>query len=220
MAEIKWIKVCTDIFDDEKILLIESMPDADAILVIWFKLLTFAGKQNNHGILTMNDAISYNDEMLATIFRRPLNTVRLALETFKRFGMIEEVDGTMFISNWEKHQNIEGMDKIREQTRKRVQKHRQKQKLLSEDVTLHNVTVTQQNRQEQNRLDKNSSSSYVDLMDGLTADEIQRLYRIYQNAGDLIDKVNEQVQLKDQHINKPYQYIVGYAENVGWSRNG
>ena len=39
MADIKWIKITTDIFDDEKILLIESLPEADSIIVIWFNLL-------------------------------------------------------------------------------------------------------------------------------------------------------------------------------------
>ena len=34
----KWIKIVTDIFDDEKIQLIEALPSADSILVIWFKL--------------------------------------------------------------------------------------------------------------------------------------------------------------------------------------
>ena len=54
-------KNCNDIFfDDEKILLIESMPEADAI-VIWFKLLTLAGKINNGGVLMFNDK--------ATIYR-------------------------------------------------------------------------------------------------------------------------------------------------------
>ena len=32
MAEVKWIKIATDIFDDEKILLIEALPDAYAIM--------------------------------------------------------------------------------------------------------------------------------------------------------------------------------------------
>ena len=36
MSGVKWIKICTDIFDDEKIVLIESMPEADGIIVIWF----------------------------------------------------------------------------------------------------------------------------------------------------------------------------------------
>ena len=77
-SEVKWIKIVTDIFDDEKIKLIEDMPDADSVIVIWFKLLCLAGKTNNLGILMLADKIPYNDEMLATIFRRPVNTIRMA----------------------------------------------------------------------------------------------------------------------------------------------
>ena len=89
---VKWIKITTDIFDDEKILMIESMPSADSIIVIWLKLLTFAGKQNNDGVFMMSNRIAYTDEMLACIFRREVNLVRLALKTFEQFGMIE-IDG-------------------------------------------------------------------------------------------------------------------------------
>lgn len=161
MSEIKWIKITTDIFDDEKILLIESMPDADAIIVIWFKLLVLAGKTNNCGLLTINDTIPYNDEMLATIFRRPLNTVRLALKVFEDFGMIDIINDTIAIPKWGKHQNVEGIEKVREQTRERVARYRQKQKLLEDtssseqDVTLHNVTVTEQNKNKNKNKNKN-----------------------------------------------------------------
>ncbi|MGF2565521.1 phage replisome organizer N-terminal domain-containing protein, partial [Ralstonia pseudosolanacearum] len=37
MVETKWIKIVTDIFDNEKIRMIEAMPEGDAIIVIWFK---------------------------------------------------------------------------------------------------------------------------------------------------------------------------------------
>lgn len=140
MADIKWIKITTDIFSDEKILLIEQMPEADTIIVIWFKLLCMAGRDNNNGIFVMNNRMPYTEEMLATLFRRPLNTVRLALSTFEAFGMVDIVDDVYTIPNWEKHQNIEGMERIRELTRKRVAKHREKQKVL-----LSNVTVTERN---------------------------------------------------------------------------
>lgn len=33
MSNVKWIKITVNIFDDEKILLIESLPDADSIIV-------------------------------------------------------------------------------------------------------------------------------------------------------------------------------------------
>ena len=131
MAEVKWIKIVTDVFDDEKVILIESMPEADSIIVIWFKLLCLAGKQNRDGILMLNDKLAYTEEMLATVFRRPINTVRLALNTFEQFGMIEIVDGTICISNWEKHQNIDKLAQMREYNRLAQQKSRAKRKLLS-----------------------------------------------------------------------------------------
>ncbi|HGL7816522.1 TPA: phage replisome organizer N-terminal domain-containing protein [Streptococcus pneumoniae] len=159
MSEIKWIKITTDIFDDEKICLIDALPDPDAILVIWFKILTLAGKHNSNGLLMMTDKVHYTDEMLATIFRRPLNTVRMAIGVFEQFGMIEIIDGIISLPNWEKHQNVDGMEKIKEQTRNRVAKYRKKQKNLA----LGNVTVTDGNALEEdkdknkNRLDKDKN---------------------------------------------------------------
>ena len=43
--DVKWIKIVTDIFDDDKMKLIDAMPEADTIIVIWFKLLAQAGSQ-------------------------------------------------------------------------------------------------------------------------------------------------------------------------------
>ena len=88
MAEIKWIKIVTDIFDNRKVKQIEALPDADSILVIWFKLICLAGSINDGGRIYFLENVPYTDEMLATQFRRPLNTVRMALDTFRQFGMI------------------------------------------------------------------------------------------------------------------------------------
>ena len=152
MAEVKWIKVCTDIFDDDKILLIESMPKADSLLVIWFKLLCFAGKQNNDGVFILNEKKPYTDKMLATIFHRPVNIVKSALEVFEQFGMVEVVNGTYTIPNWEKHQNLDRLEQAREKTKQRVQKHREKQKNISDcnaDVTECNADRIEREREEE-----------------------------------------------------------------------
>lgn len=143
MAEVKWIKITTAMFNDEKIRVIESMPEADSILVIWIKLLTLSGKINSNGFIFLTENIPYTDEMLSTIFNRPLTTVRLALETFKRFGMVEYNEANfLHITNWDKHQNIDGLDRIREQNRLRQQKKRIKS--LPGDVSRDShVTVTQ-----------------------------------------------------------------------------
>lgn len=131
MADVKWIKITTDIFDDEKILLIESLPSADSIIVIWFKLLTLAGKQNNDGVFVMSNRMYYTDEMLSTIFRRDLSIVRLALNTFQEFGMIEIVDNVVTIPNWNKHQTLDSYEKKKERDRKYQQERRNKQKMLA-----------------------------------------------------------------------------------------
>lgn len=141
MAEVKWIKIVTDIFDDEKMLLIDGLPEHDGIIVIWFKLLCMAGKQNNGGVLMMSDKIAYTDEMLATIFRRPLQTVRLALKTFEEFGMIEIVNNAITIPNWEKHQSLDKLEQAKEKNRLRVAAHRERQKLLTAGNDYSNVTV-------------------------------------------------------------------------------
>lgn len=131
MADVKWIKITTDIFDDEKILLIEGLPSSDEIIVIWFKLLILAGKQNNNGVFLMNERIPYTDEMLATIFRRDINIVRLALKTFERFGMLELVDNVITIPNWNKHQQLDSYEKKKQQDRERQKARRAEQKALA-----------------------------------------------------------------------------------------
>jgi predicted phage replisome organizer len=131
IAEVKWIKITTDIFDDEKILLIESLPDAYAIIVVWFKLLCLAGKQNNSGVFMMNNQIAYTDKMLATIFRMKESTVQLALTTFQQFGMVEIIDGVITIPNWGKHQNLEQLEERRKYQREYQKEYRKKQKLLT-----------------------------------------------------------------------------------------
>lgn len=130
MADVKWIKITTDIFDDEKVLMIESLPSADSIIVIWFKLLTFAGKQNNEGVFIMNNRIAYTDEMLASIFRRDVNTVRMALKTFQSFGMIDIIDDVITIPNWGKHQTLDAYEKKKIRDRERIARKRAEQKAL------------------------------------------------------------------------------------------
>lgn len=132
MNGLKWIKICSDIFDDEKILMIESLPNADNIIVIWFKLLCLAGKSNNSGVFLMNDKIAYSDEMLAAIFRRDVKIVRMALKTFQDFEMIEIINDTVTIPNWSKYQTLDAYEKKKERDRIYQQNRRKKQKLLAE----------------------------------------------------------------------------------------
>ena len=233
MSEIKWIKITTDIFDDEKICLIDALPDPDAILVIWFKILTLAGKHNSNGLLMMTDKVHYTDEMLATIFRRPLNTVRMAIGVFEQFGMIEIIDGIISLPNWEKHQNVDGMEKIKEQTRNRVAKYRKKQKNLALGNVTGNVTVTDGNALEEDKdkeLDKDkeinnkviiSSSLSESLKNSgihLTNKSHQQLLDYVGLDGMSFDMLNRAVE-KTSGSHKPsFNYLIAILES--WKKKG
>ena len=164
MADVKWIKIAVDMFDNRKIKQIGSMPDGDSLLLVWVQLLCLAGNVNDSGFIYLTKEIPYTDEMLATQFNKPISTVRLALKTFEQFGMIEIINNMIFLSSWEKYQSTDRLTEIREQTRARVAKHREKQKLLAagqldgESNVTCNVTVTQGNALEED-IDKNKSIS-------------------------------------------------------------
>lgn len=143
MAEVKWIKVSTEMFNNNrKIKQIECMPEGDSILVIWLKLLLLAGNINDGGAIYLTPEIPYTDEMLANELRRPITTVRLALNTFQAFGMVEIIDDIMHLSSWEKYQSTDKLAEIREQNRLSQQRSRAKKKALMGMSDDSHVTVT------------------------------------------------------------------------------
>lgn len=170
MSEVKWIKLATDIFNNRKIRQIENMPDGDAIIVIWVKLLCLAGNVNDNGFVYLTEEIPYTEEMLATEFGKPLQTVRLALGLFQNFGMLEVIDDIYHVSSWEKYQNVEELERLKEQNRIRVRRYREKQKMLegNENVTLQsNDNVMLRNgidKEEEKEREKNKKNKYKDII--------------------------------------------------------
>lgn len=162
MSEVQWIKIASSIFDNRKIRMIESMPDGYAIIIVWLKLLCLAGSINDMGMIYFTTEIPYTEQMLSTQFNMPLTTVQLALKTFEQFRMIETVDSMLHISNWERYQNIDAMEKLKADNRKRVAKFREKQKALqlaegsnvTECNVTSNVTVTECNDTDKNKIRK------------------------------------------------------------------
>ena len=150
MADVKWIKITTDIFDDEKILLIEGLPDSYAIITVWFKLLCLAGKQNNNGVFMMG-RIPYTNQMLATIFRMKETTVSMALDVFENFGMVEIVEGVITIPNWKKHQSLDAYEKKKERDRLYQAERRAAQRALIEKSsdTSSDVASLEEEREEE-----------------------------------------------------------------------
>ena len=141
MAEVKWVKLTTDMFDNRKIKHLRRLPDGNNIVLIWVMLLTMAGRCNSGGMIFLTENIPYTPKMLADELDFEENTVILALQALENLNMIITDNGFFVIAGWEEYQNIEGMDKLREQNRIRQAKYKEKQKLLQGNVT-DNVTVT------------------------------------------------------------------------------
>ena len=209
MADVKWIKIVTYIFDDEKILLIESMPDADSIIVIWFKLLCLAGRQNNSGVFLMNGRIPYTDEMFATIFRRKLNTVRLALKTFEQYGMIEIINDTVTIPNWGKHQTLDQIERNREYMKNYMRKLREEQRLLVEGESGCKSNSKVNGKSNVNGADKNREDKNRKEEEG----EVEKKRKRF--TAPTVDEVEAYAKEKG-YTNFSAQRFVDYYESKGW----
>lgn len=179
MAEVKWIKMATNIWDNRKIVQIESLPDGDTIIVIWLKLLCLAGTTNDSGMVYFTKEIPYTEQMLSTLFNRPLATIQFALKVFQEFEMISIIDDFLQISNWKKYQNIEGMDKIREQNRIRKQNQRERQKIMIEQDMSRDMSrdVTQQNKIKNKKedIDKEKDNKLIVSKDTICQTDVRRV---------------------------------------------
>lgn len=131
MADVKWIKIATGMFDNRKIKQIRKLPEGDAIIVIWLQIICLAGITNDSGMIYFSKDIPYTDEMLSVEFDRSINIIRIALATFEKFGMVEIVDNILMVSNWQKYQSTDRLAAIQEKDRERKRLEREQQKQLS-----------------------------------------------------------------------------------------
>lgn len=237
MADIKWIKLSVEMFDDEKIKLIRSMPEGNAIIVVWIQLLSLAGKTNDSGMIYIARHMAYSEEMLATIFNHPLNVIRLALQTLQSFGLIEvNPEGVINISNWEKHQSTDKMARMKEQARIRQQKHYYRNRLrelgfnvdeegftddldkLKELFNEHeepNVRQTLPNalevrsKKEEVRSKKIEDRSNKDILSGKAEPHIP-----FQ---EIVEYLNEKVETKYRHTGNKTQTLIKARYSEGFS---
>lgn len=239
MAAVKWVKITTDMFDNRKIKHLRKLPDGNNIVLIWVMLLTMAGRCNAGGMIFLTENIPYTPKMLADELGFEENTVKLAINALEQLNMVCTDNGFFSIAGWNEYQNIEGMEKIREQTRQRVTAHRQKQKALAaaaqSNVTC-NVTVTQSNATEEDiDIDKEKEKEYRDM--GASAPNpshkpkkpVKHKYGEYANVlltDDEIEKLKEAFSDWEERIERLSGYIAStgkaykshYATIRNWAR--
>lgn len=165
MADVGWVRLSTRLFENRKIKYLLNQPKGAELVLLWVHLLCAAGTVNDGGRVYISQNVMYTPQSLAADFGVSKTIADKALTLFHDLELIEvESDGCIQILGWEKHQNVTGLEKIREQNRLRKQKQRQcdKSRNVDEDMSRDShVTeydksrnVTQQRREEKNRKEK------------------------------------------------------------------
>ena len=95
-----YLKLKENYFDDDSIVLLESMQDgvlySNILLKLYLKSLKHGGR------LQLDEDIPYTAQMIATITRQQFGTVERALQIFLKLGLVEVLDsGTFYMSNIE-----------------------------------------------------------------------------------------------------------------------
>ena len=179
MAKVSWIKIETEMFNNVKIGHIRKLPEGNNIVLIWVMLLTMAGRCNANGLIFLTENIPYNEKLLADELGFDESVIQLALTALENFGMITRDGNMLAIPGWEEHQNIEGMDKIREQNRIRKQKQRERQKLaIEQDMSRDSSRdVTQQSKSKNKKEDKDieKDNNLIVSKDTIRQTDVQRI---------------------------------------------
>ena len=202
MGEIKWIKLTTDMFDNRKIRHLRRLPEGNNIVLIWVMLLTMAGRCNAGGMIFLTENIPYTPKMLADELSFEESTVVLALKSLEQLGMIYADNGFFSIAGWQEHQNIEGMEKVREQNRLRKQRQREKDSLLLES----HVTS------------RDSHATDIDIEEDIDIDNIKRKKYIKKEKEPFhpptLEDVEEYCQSRNNGIDA--QHFIDYYTARGW----
>lgn len=133
MAGLEWVKIVTNIFENPKLLLIDSRENPDTIITIWFKLMCLAGKCNNSGILSMADK-ALSEKEISSLIHRPAKKVHYALDIFIEYEMVGRTDNAYFICNWSKYQNTQKIEEQKAKNAEYQRVHRKKVSALCKDL--------------------------------------------------------------------------------------
>lgn len=153
-SEVKWIKITVDMFCNRKIRHLRRLPEGDSIVLIWVMLLTMAGRCNSGGLIFLTENIPYTPKMLADELDFEESTVQLALNALSTLGMVCIDENSLCIPGWEEYQNIDGLEKLKEQNRIRQKKWYDKKKLspnvsLTLGLTQPNATDKEEDKEEE-----------------------------------------------------------------------
>ena len=128
MIQVQWLKIYTDIFDNEKIKKLLKNRDGDTYCRVWFQLLTKKKKSNQHGAILLGEHIPMTIDDLARVMNKTVNKLTTIIQQLCNLGMIIVKEDTIYIKNWDVYQSTDKLEKIQEDNRRRQREYRERQK--------------------------------------------------------------------------------------------
>ena len=136
MADVKWIKMMVGMFDGMSFKKIKRAKIGgesfrDKLTAVWFELMDLAGRCNHDGAFVSSAGIPFTDlDDIAVQIDRDEEELKLCMAFYLKEGMVKIDNDVYSLSNWCEYQNIDGMEKIRENKRLAQARWRAKQKAL------------------------------------------------------------------------------------------
>ena len=128
MNNVKWVKLCTDIFSNRKVKILLKERDGDTFFRVWIQLITIAGECNRSGGLFLNDNKPFTLKELAKIIGKTEKKFEKILTKMIELGMITYEQNTYIIKNWGKYQSIDKFEKMRIDNNERQRRCRERKK--------------------------------------------------------------------------------------------
>lgn len=222
MAEVKWIKITTDMFDNSKIKQLRKLPDGNNIVLIWVMLLTMAGKCNAGGMIILTENIPYTIKMLANELDFEESTVELALKALQQFKMINTDDSCFIISNWEEYQSAEKLAIIKEYEKERKAKSREKQKTKQLEKNVRDMSTDKSTDSSISISYSLSNSNNISLFNNLSnldtyiyINNIKELLEVVIAWLEYKDSRGKKEQYKERGLKSILKQIVNYHTEYG-----
>ena len=203
MSEVKWIKITTDMFDNRKIKAIRKLPEGNNIILIWVMLLSLAGRCNASGMIFLTENIPYTNKMLADELDFEESVICIAIDTLEKFGMISRDENLLIsVNNWSEYQNVDGMERIREQNRLRNIEYRKRKKNKTKEIGENDITRDISMIDSSLSYSISNSNSFSSSKSNISnlkyiLDTYEEEYRYITDNNELLDAVKGWMEYKD-----------------------
>lgn len=145
---LSWFKLNANFDKDDRITMVESQRNGSLAIYHYIKLHCIAARCNQGGGIFLTEGTPYTPKSLAIQWRCKVTTVNNSIDTLVSVGLLEIIDGVIFIADWASTQSSDKLEEIRKYEREKKQKWREKKKALSREMSTDSHAIEEDKEKE------------------------------------------------------------------------